>query len=142
LTHLSFSENDGEQEFRRLLWFLLGTSRGGPNRIRILSAVRERPCNPNQLAKLIGVDYRSIQHHISILLKNSLIIGTGKRYGMVYSIHPWFERHLGAFDEICEKLGFQSYGAVNVSRLDGHAIEPIVSRKLLAPIPVPSAPKL
>jgi predicted transcriptional regulator len=104
--------DDSRQEFRRLLWFLLSGSRGGPNRAKILSAIRDRPRNLNQLAKVVGVDYRSIQHHIGILVKNSLIIGTGKRYGMVYSIHPWLEHHMSTFDEVCERLGFrQSYYA-------------------------------
>ena len=97
-----------DDEFRRLLWFLIGGSRGGQNRARILTAIRERPSNLNQLAKQLGVDYRSVQHHIEILIKNSLIIGSGEHYGMTYSIHPWLEHNFATFDEICKKLGLLS----------------------------------
>ncbi len=93
-------------EFQRLLWFLLGGSRGGENRAKILYALRSRPRNVNQLAKLLRVDYRSVQHHIGVLMKNSLVIASGQRYGTTYLIHPWLEHNIGMFDEICRRVGF------------------------------------
>jgi DNA-binding transcriptional ArsR family regulator len=98
--------NNSDEEFRRLLWFLLGASRGGENRAKILNAVRERPNNLNQLAKLIGVDYRSVQHHMAILQKNNLVQSSGERYGVVYSIHPWLDYHIKTFEQVCAQLGF------------------------------------
>jgi len=98
--------DNGNEDFRRLLWFLLGGSRGGENRARIVCALRSRPRNLNQLANLIGIDYRSVQHHIGVLLKNSLVVGSGQRYGMIFTIHPWLEHHFETFDEVCLKLGF------------------------------------
>ncbi len=101
------SENrNGDEEFRRLLWFLLGGSRGGENRVRILNAIRTRPNNLNQLSKLLGIDYRSVQHHMGVLLKNSLVIGSGEKYGVVFSIHPWLEYHSATFEQVCQKLGY------------------------------------
>lgn len=98
--------NGPDGDFRRLLWFLLGASRGGQNRAKILNAIKERPSNLNQLAKLIGVDYRSVQHHMTILLKNSLVLSSGEHYGVVYSIHPWLEHNFSIFEDLCRKLGF------------------------------------
>jgi DNA-binding transcriptional ArsR family regulator len=95
-------------EFRRLLWFLLGGSRGGENRARIVNALRSRPRNINQLAKLIDIDYRSVQHHIGVLTKNSLIVSSGQGYGATFSVHPWLEHNIGTFYEICQKLGFSN----------------------------------
>ena len=97
---------DGNEEFRRLLWFLLGGSRGGENRVRIINAIRVRPNNLNQLSRLLEIDYRSVQHHMGVLLKNSLVIGSGEKYGVVYSIHPWLDHHVATFEEVCQKLGF------------------------------------
>ena len=103
------SENrSGDEEFRRLLWFLLGGSRGGENRVRILNAIRARPNNLNQLSRLLEIDYRSVQHHMGVLLKNSLVIGSGEKYGVVYSIHPWLEHHIATFEQVCQKLGYQT----------------------------------
>ena len=97
---------NGGEDFKRLLWFLIGGSRGGENRAKILNAIRSRPRNVNQLAKTIGVDYRSVQHHMSILQKNNLVQSSGQRYGVVYSIHPWLEHHFGTLEQICLQMGY------------------------------------
>jgi DNA-binding transcriptional ArsR family regulator len=95
-----------DPELRRLLWFLLGGSRGGESRARIINELRARPSNLNQLSKQLDLDYRSIQHHIQILHKNQMIVSSGEKYGMTYSVHPWLEAHYTIFEEICGKLNF------------------------------------
>ncbi len=100
------SSNNADEEFRRLLWFLLGGSRGGENRAKILSAIKSRPSNLNQLAKLIDVDYISVQHHMLVLQKNNLVLSAGQRYGVVYSIHPYLDYHFQVFERICVELGY------------------------------------
>jgi DNA-binding transcriptional ArsR family regulator len=99
-----------EPELRRLLWFLLGGSRGGLNRARIINALRDMPRNQNQLADLLGLQYKAVQHHVHVLSGNSLIIGAGEKYGVTYSLSPWLESGIGTFDEICRKLGFELKG--------------------------------
>ena len=103
---ISANFNDNGDEFRRLLWFLLGGSRGGENRAKIIAALRSRPQNINQLAKLIEIDYRSVQHHITVLTKNSMIVASERRYGAIFTLHPWLEHNIAFFDEICSKMCF------------------------------------
>jgi predicted transcriptional regulator len=89
---------------RRLLWFIFLGSRGGLNRKRIISKIRERPLNTNQLSKELGLDYKAIQHHIRVLEKNNLITRVGEKYGSTYFISTFLEANLEAFDEIVAKL--------------------------------------
>lgn len=96
-----------DPDFRRLLMFLLGGSRGGENRARIIRRLRAKPSNMNQLAGDLGLQYKAIQHHVRILVNNSLLVTSGEKYGMVYSLNPWFEAHIDIFDQICGKLGFK-----------------------------------
>jgi|ERR1035441_7506509 predicted transcriptional regulator len=96
-----------DPDFRRLLLFLLGGSRGGENRARIIRRLRDKPSNMNQLAGDLGLQYKAIQHHVRILMNNSLLTSSGDKYGNVYSLNPWFEAHLDVFDQICGKLGFK-----------------------------------
>jgi DNA-binding transcriptional ArsR family regulator len=96
-----------DPELRRLLWYLLGGARGGENRARIIHELHNRPCNLNQLASRLGLEYRSIQHHIEVLRKNSMVISEGQRYGMTYFVNPWLESHYDLFSEICSKLKFK-----------------------------------
>lgn len=96
-----------DPELRRLLWYLLGGTRGGENRARIIHELHERPCNLNQLALRLNLEYRSIQHHIEILRKNSMVVSQGERYGMTYFIAPWLESHYDTFVAISGKLNFK-----------------------------------
>ncbi len=96
-----------DPDFRRLLLFLLGGSRGGENRARIIRRLRAKPSNMNQLAGDLGLQYKAIQHHVRILVNNSLLVTSGEKYGMMYSLNPWFEAHIDVFEQICGKLGFK-----------------------------------
>jgi DNA-binding transcriptional ArsR family regulator len=93
-----------DPELRRLLWYLLGGTRGGENRARIIHELRNRPSNLNQLATKLSLEYRSIQHHTEVLKKNSLVSAQGEHYGLMYFLTPWLEAHLDLFDEITKKL--------------------------------------
>lgn len=96
-----------DSELRRILWFLLGGARGGENRARILLELRHRPCNLNQLSNRLGLDYRTVTHHVDILKRNSLITSSGEKYGLSYSLSPVLEVNFDVFVEICSKLGLQ-----------------------------------
>jgi len=100
-----------EPELRRLLWFLLGASRGGRNRARIIRRLREKPSNQNQLANDLGVQYKGIQHHVKVLSQSSMIIGTGEKYGVTYTLSPWLESRFDIFEEVCRKLSLDVGGA-------------------------------
>jgi predicted transcriptional regulator len=93
-----------DPELRRLLWYLLGGTRGGENRARIIHELRNRPSNLNQLATKLSLEYRSVQHHIEVLKKNALVSAQGEHYGLTYFLTPWLESHLDLFDEITKKL--------------------------------------
>jgi DNA-binding transcriptional ArsR family regulator len=90
---------------KRLIWYLIAGSRGGINRGRIIGLLRERPYNANQLSEKAKLDYKSVQHHISVLKKNNVIDSEGEKYGVLYFLTPYFELHLDTFDEIWRKIG-------------------------------------
>jgi predicted transcriptional regulator len=103
---------DEDPDLRRTLWFLLGGKRGGENRARIIASVREKPANLNQLATDLNLQYKTIQHHMKVLVSSSLVVASGDGYGSVYSLSPWFEAHIATFDLICTKLGLASSNGV------------------------------
>jgi DNA-binding transcriptional ArsR family regulator len=95
-----------DPDLRRLLWYLLGGTRGGENRARIIRELREKPGNLNQIASRLGMDYRLAKHHVEVLAKNSLAISKGERYGQMYFLNPWLESHFDIFEEVAKRLGF------------------------------------
>lgn len=87
--------------YRSLLWYLLAGTRGGPSRIRILELLRRSPHNPNQLALALGVDYRTIRHHLRILEQNGLIRRpVGNKYAAPYELSPELSIHYEMIFEI------------------------------------------
>src|SRR5919106_4211476 len=89
-----------DREAKRLLWYLFAGSRGGENRIRIIELIKEQPHNINQLAEALGIDYKSVQHHIGVLEKNNIVTKVGEKYGVVYFISNYLEANIDAFNEV------------------------------------------
>ena len=89
---------------KRLMWFLFAGSRGGLNRLKIITILKETPLNTNQLAKDLDLDYKAIQHHIKVLEKNNMITRMGEKYGITYFISVFLEANMETFEEIEQKL--------------------------------------
>jgi DNA-binding transcriptional ArsR family regulator len=93
-----------KRPIKHVLQWLIEGSRGGVNRARIISALREEPKNANQLGHILGVDYRTIRHHLEVLDENGLITSMGDKYGKVYFLSTELEENLVVFDEIWNRL--------------------------------------
>jgi DNA-binding transcriptional ArsR family regulator len=89
---------------RRLLWFLFAGSKGGFNRMKIIDLIKEKPYNINQLAESLGLDYKAVQHHISVLEKNNLVTKMGEKYGVLYFFSNYLESNIEAFNEVRSKI--------------------------------------
>jgi len=64
-----------------------------------------KPMNANELSKKLGLDYKTVRHHLKILEKNSLITSIGEGYAKVYFISELLEQNMKYFYEIWEKIG-------------------------------------
>jgi DNA-binding transcriptional ArsR family regulator len=90
--------------FKYLIGWLIAGTRGGTSRAKIIQALNETPQNANQLANLLGMDYRTIRHHLQVLEKNRLITSAGEGYGKTYFLSPAMEENYGEFEEILKKI--------------------------------------
>ncbi len=91
-------------ETKKLFWLLFAGSRGSDNRIRIMSALRKRPRNTNQLSNELGMEYKGTKHHLKNLEENNLVKKIGNHYGVTYYVSELFMHNEIAFDEIRDKL--------------------------------------
>jgi hypothetical protein len=69
---------------RLLIWLLEGT-KGAKTRQLLLSLLLHKPRNMRQLALAAGLDYKSVQHHIELMEKNS-IVGRAGGYSPIYFV--------------------------------------------------------
>ncbi len=97
-------ETKTHPETKRLFWFVFAATRGGANRIRIISHLRIMPTNTHRLAKEMKLDYKAVQHHLKTLEKNNLVTKIGNNYGVTYFPSVLFEDGEAVFDEIVSKL--------------------------------------
>ena len=86
-----------------LFWYVFGTSRGGDNRIKIISYLRSSPANTHQISSNLQLDYKAIKHHLGVLEKNNLVQKIGEKYGMIFFLSQLFEENIELFDEIATK---------------------------------------
>ena len=90
---------------KRIIYWLFAGTKGGPTRAQIVKAIKERPRNANQLSEDLGFDYKTIKHHIKMLLDNKLIVATGEKYAKLYFLSDDFEKNYHIFEEIWERFG-------------------------------------
>ncbi len=90
----------GFDSTEHMFWWIFAGSRGGTMRARIVESLRDLPQNANQLAQSLGVNYRTITHHLRILEDSGIVKSEGPRYGKVYFLTDLFRANEGLFEEI------------------------------------------
>jgi DNA-binding transcriptional ArsR family regulator len=87
-----------------VLWYVLTGTRGGQNRVRILEAIDERPRNANQLADDLNLDYKTVRHHLDVLMENDVVTKSGDDYGAVYLPTDRADHHWETVENIIQKV--------------------------------------
>jgi len=94
-----------EESIERLLWWLIAGTKGGKTRATIIEALRKMPRNANQLAADLRLDYKTVRHHLGILLKNRIISSAGDGYGTMYFVSNEMSEQYSVLEEIWRKIG-------------------------------------
>jgi DNA-binding transcriptional ArsR family regulator len=95
-----------DPRFKRVLWYLIGSTKGGVNRAKILELINSRPANANQISEELSLDYKTVVHHLRVLSENGLVITDNKdSYGATYFLTPLMEKNITSFREILARIG-------------------------------------
>ena len=91
---------------KQLLWYLLAGTRGGPTRVRILLVITHKPLNAHQIARQLKLDYKTVLHHLAILVDNNVLSVVKKgSYGAVYFLSDEAAKILPELGGIGEQFG-------------------------------------
>jgi DNA-binding transcriptional ArsR family regulator len=90
---------------RKLLWWLIAGSTGGPNRAKIIMTLHQRPYNAHQLSDKLKLNYKTIRHHLKVLGENNIITSSGNKYGELYFLSDKMEDNYNTFHDIWAELG-------------------------------------
>jgi DNA-binding transcriptional ArsR family regulator len=94
------------RSLKHTLWHVLAGTKGGITRIEIIELLRDRPYNTNQLHEKLHLDYKTVQHHLRVLVNGNVIAtDDDHKYGSMYFLSPLFEGNIHLFEEILEKIG-------------------------------------
>lgn len=95
---------DFQSSFNRLVWWLLKATRGGDMRTKIMKSIMDEPKNANRIRRELGVNYRTIEHHLKVLADNTLVMSQGDRYGKIYFLSPSASKNLDIFQRIFDEV--------------------------------------
>lgn len=88
---------------RRVAFQLVTGTRGGPTRARILRFLAAAPANTNQLARALGADYKTVEHHLRVLVENALVAAETEGYGARFALTPSMRAHVDVLEpEVAE----------------------------------------
>jgi len=79
---------------KKLLCHLIEGTRGGKTRALILRHLTEKSYNAHQLAKALNMDYKTIRHHLKVLVKSGMITRGKDEYSGLYFIAKNIESDL------------------------------------------------
>lgn len=92
---------------RKVLWWLIGGSRGGKNRFRIIRTLNRKPMNANQLASTLDLDYKTVRHHLDLLVENGVVEAVGDGYGDTYFLTERMESNLDVLETIADSTDLE-----------------------------------
>ena len=90
--------------FKMILWSIIAGTRGGVNRAKILNLIKVTPMNANKIATVLGLDHKTVIHHVKILSKNELVIKAEKDYGAEYYLTQIMKDNQNILEEIMQKI--------------------------------------
>ena len=71
---------------QKLLCHLIQGTRGGKTRALILKHISDKSYNANQLATALNMDYKTIRHHLNVLIKKDIVRKSKNGYSDLYFI--------------------------------------------------------
>ena len=98
------SNSQSDRRFKMILWSIIGGTRGGVNRAKILNTISKTPMNANKIATVLNLDHKTVIHHVKILSKNNLVVKAEKNYAAEFELTKIMKDNQNVLEEIIQKI--------------------------------------
>ena len=98
------NNSQSDRRFKMILWSIIGGTRGGVNRAKILNTISETPMNANKIATVLNLDHKTVIHHVKILSKNNLVVKAEKNYAAEFELTEIMKDNQNVLEEIIQKI--------------------------------------
>ncbi len=89
----------------RRLWYVIAGTRGGPTRGRILGELLRQPQNAHQLARRLGLDYKTVEYNLRVLKRHVFVVCPNPdAYGALYFPSKNLEAVRDEFERLAARL--------------------------------------
>jgi DNA-binding transcriptional ArsR family regulator len=95
---------------KQVLWWLFSGTRGAYNRAAIVQAISHEPQNPHQLSQSLGIEYKTVRHHLGVLEKNRVVEGLGADYANSYFLCELDQDERALLNALLSKMGLEALG--------------------------------
>ncbi len=95
----------GDEDFRRLCFWLFFATRGGKTRLNIIRTIMLKPMNTNQLSLRLKLNYRTVEHHLNILFRNGFVEKVGDGYAETFFPSRTAEGNIKCLEELEARYG-------------------------------------
>jgi len=96
-------ESPAHPETKKIFWILFASTRGAGNRKKIMSLLKNRPSNPNQISTNVKIDYKCTSHHLRTLEEHHLVDKLENNGMTTFFPSTLFEENELLFNEIIAK---------------------------------------
>jgi len=103
-TRIESENRKPDRQTKKLLFYLFTSTRGGYTRLKIIQLLLKQPYNTHQLAQVMNLDYKAVQHHMRVLEQNNMVNKIGEKYGAIFHLSTFLELNITALDEAITKL--------------------------------------
>ena len=100
----NFDDIKEDPHMREIFSSIFTGMSGRYTRMRIICAITEEPLNALELSKKLNLDYKTIQHNIKVLERNSLIHRVGEGYGDLFFPSDLISSNLPTLYKVIKKV--------------------------------------